>query len=337
VKAQRNAAAAAAAPFSPLSRRTFAALGLTLMGTSRSRAQDQSSRPIRILVGTTPGGSIDAGARLIAAKLSEVLGTTVIVENKPGAAGIICSEYVAKSPPDGYTLLVGTPSPIIVAPQVMPAVTFNPLKDLAAINIVSTSPLAIAVNPNIGVNTIQDLVALTRKRPVTMGLPLAGSVSHLVVEMTAKVTGCNFLNVPYRGATPALNDAVAGHVDATVSDVGVFLQMHTAGKLRIVLVTSAQRIPALPDVTAAGEISQELIATNWIGVFAPARTPRPVLEKLSEALVRIAAREDTRAQFLRSSVTAATMPGPEAFQAFVATEYARYGQLVRERGIVITE
>jgi tripartite-type tricarboxylate transporter receptor subunit TctC len=300
-------------------------------------AQDYPSKPIRIVVGATPGGSIDAAARIVSTQLSESLRTPVIVENRPGAAGVLATDFAVKASPDGYTLLVGTPSPIIIAPQAMTNVKFNPLTDLAAINMVSTSPIAIAVYPGLGVRSLKDLVALSRKRPVTMGLPLAGSVSHLVVEMAAKALGINFLNVPYKGAAPAMNDAIAGHIDATVADAGVLIPMHEAGRLRIVMVTPEKRMETLPDVAAASEDVPGFVVTNWIGVFAPAKTPTPVVDKVNAVLVKCATRDDVRAQFRKLSAQATAMPSPHEFQKLVATEYARYGQLVRERGIVISE
>ena len=298
-------------------------------------AQDFTSRPIRLMVGTPPGGSIDSAARVIAPPLAELLQASVIVENKPGAAGVLNSQFVAKSAPDGHTLLVGTPSVVVVAPQVMRDVTFNPLTELVPINMVSTSPIAIAVNPRVGVKTLKELVALSRTRPVTMGLPLAGSVSHIAVEMTAKATGCNFLNVPYKGAAPMLNDLVGGHVETAVSDAGVFIPMHRDGRVRILFVTSEKRIDVLPDVPTLSEDVPGLVITNWMGLFAPAGTPKAVVDKINAALARIVARDDVRAQFQKMSVTTSTMPSPEAFQKFVASEYERYGQIVRERRITI--
>jgi tripartite-type tricarboxylate transporter receptor subunit TctC len=318
------------------SRRELLAIGLAAgFSPALASAQDYPSRPIRIMLGTTPGGSIDYGARLVSAPLTSILGTPVLVENKPGAGGVICTDYVAQATADGYTLLLGTPSPIIIAPQAMPKVKVNPLTDLMAINMISTSPLAIAVNPALGVKSLRDLVALSHKRPIKMGLPLVGSVSHLVVELLAKATGCNFLNVPYKGAAPALTDTIAGHIDATVGDVGVFLQMHQEGRLRIAIVTSEKRVEALPDVPTASEDAPGLVFTNWLGVFAPAKTPAPVMQKLKAALMKAVTRDDVRAGFQKASATAASMPGTEQFQKFVAAEYLRYGRILRERNIVI--
>lgn len=299
-------------------------------------AQEYPAKPIRLMVGATPGGSIDFGGRALAGPLTALLGAPVVVENKPGGFGVICTDYVIKSPPDGYTLLVGTPSPVIIAPQAMPKTPFNPLTDLLAINMVSTSPLAIAVNPRLPVKNLQELVALSRTRPITMGLPLAGSLSHLVVEMTAKATGIRFLNAAYKGAAPAVNDAMGGHIDATVSDVGVFLPLHKEGRLRVVMVTSDKRIDALPEVPTASEYAPGLVISNWMGVFAPVNTPKAVVDKINAALIKAVAREDVQAQYRGFSVTASAMAGPEPFQKFVASEYQRFGQIVREKNIVLS-
>jgi tripartite-type tricarboxylate transporter receptor subunit TctC len=321
---------------SHLSRRELLGLGLAAgFAPTFAFAEDFPSKPIRLMLGATPGGSIDYGARLVAQPLSELLGTPVLVENKPGAAGVICTEYVARSAPDGYTLLLGTPSPIIIAPQAMPKARVNPLTDLMAINQISSSPLAIAVHPSTGVKSLKDLVALSKKRPIKMGLSLVGSVSHLVVEMIAKATGCEFLNVPYKGAAPAMTDAIGGNVDATVGDVGVFLQMHQEKRLRIALVTSEKRLPALPDVPTAHEDAPGLVFTNWLGVFAPANTPAPIVQKLNASLMKVAASNVVKAGFEKASATATSMASPELFQKFVAAEYVRYGRILRERNIVI--
>ncbi|QDL38691.1 Bug family tripartite tricarboxylate transporter substrate binding protein [Rhodoferax sediminis] len=319
-----------------LSRRNLLGLGIAAgFAPGLALAQEFPSKPIRLMVGATPGGSIDFGARTMSAPLSELLHNPVLVENKPGAFGVLCTQYVIKSAPDGYTLLVGTPSPVIIAPQAMQKAPFNPLTDLTAINMVSTSPIAIAVNPRLEVKNLKELVALSRKRPITMGLPLAGSLSHLVVEMTRKATGINFLNVPYKGAAPAIADCIGGTIDATVSDVGVFLPYHRAGQLRVVMVTSEKRIDALPDVPTAEEYSPGLVVTNWVGIFGPAKMPNAVVEKINAALLKVVARRDVQEQYVKFSATASAMADPDAFQKFVASEYQRFGQIVRERNIVI--
>ena len=319
-----------------ISRREFVVSGAATIAAPRlALAEDFPSKPIRIVLGTTPGASIDTVARLVAAAIAPLLNTTVVVENKPGASGMIAAEAVMSSPADGYTLLMGTPSGIIIAPQAMTTVKFKPLEDVVGVNIVSTSPIGIAINPSLDAKNIQELTAQSKKSPITMGLPLVGSASHLVVEMVRKVTGCNFQNVPYKGGAPAMNDAIAGHVNSTVSDVGVLAPMHKAGKLRLVLVSSDKRLPELPDVPAAGETAAALVATNWMGVFAHAKTPKPVLEKISAALAKGVNDEGVRAQLAKYLATATSMASPDEFQKFVVSEYHRYGELVREAGIKI--
>jgi tripartite-type tricarboxylate transporter receptor subunit TctC len=318
---RRVLGAAAAATFAP---------GLAL-------ADDYPSKPIRLMVGATPGGSIDFGARVIAASLTKILNTPILVENKPGASGVIHSEYVAKAAADGYTLMVGTPSPVIIAPQAMPKATFNPLTDLTSINMVSTSPIALAVNPRLPVKNLKDLVALARQRKVSMALPLAGSLSHLVSEMVAKAAGISFLNVPYKGAAPAINDTIAGHTDVSVSDVGVFLPFDRENRLRVIMVSSEKRVPQLPNVQTASEDYPGLVVTNWVGVFGPPNLSQSIVDKINAALQKTVALAEVREQFGKSSVTPVSMASPRDFQGFVATEYLRYGRLLRERGITISE
>jgi len=326
------------APSNNLSRRLVLGMGAAAaFAPGLALADEYPSRPIRLMVGATPGGSIDIAARVIATALTGLLNTPVIVENKPGASGVINSDYVARAAADGYTLMVGTPSPVIIAPQAMAKSTFNPLTDLTSINMVSTSPIGFAVNPKLNVRKLSELVALAKQRPVSMGLPLAGSLSHLVVEMVAKAAGCSFTNVPYKGAAPAINDVIAGHVDATVSDMGVFLPFHRENRLRIMMVTSDKRVSVLPDVLTANEEYPGLVVTNWIGVFGPAKLPKPIVDKLNAALQKMITLPDVRTQFERSVVTPVSMANPQAFQSFVASEYLRYGRVLRERNIVISE
>jgi tripartite-type tricarboxylate transporter receptor subunit TctC len=323
--------------FNKVSRRLVLGMGAAASFAPNIAFSDEyPSRTIRIMVGATPGGSIDFGARVIATALSGLLNTPVIVENKPGASGVLNSDYVAKAAPDGYTLMVGTPSPVIIAPQAMSKVAFNPLTDLTSINMVSSSPIAFAVNPKLPVHKLSELVALTKQRPVSMGLPLAGSLSHLVVEIVAKAAGCSFTNVPYKGAGPANNDVIAGHVDATVSDAGVFLPFHKENRMRIVMLTSEKRLSLLPDVPTANEDYPGLMITNWIGLFGPAKMPEAIVEKINMALQKMITLPEVRAQFARSIVTPVSLPSTQAFQSFVAAEYQRYGQILRERNITIS-
>ncbi len=187
----------------------------------------------------------------------------------------------------------------------MATVKFKPLEDVVGVNMVSISPIGIAINPSLAPKTIQRLTTLSRTRPTTMGhLPPVDSAWHLVVELVRKHTGCHLENLPYKGGAPAMNDAIAGHVDSTVSDVGVLAPMHKVGRLRIVLVTSDKRLPelpAVPDVPAAGDLTQSLVATHWIDVFAHAKTPRAALERLNAAIVKGINQDELRTQFQKTA------------------------------------
>lgn len=321
---------------SSVSRRAVLGVAAACAAAPSMALAQVASRPVRIVVGATPGGSIDIGARVIAAALTEELKTTVIVENKPGGSGIIANEFVSKSEPDGHTLLVSTSSSVVIVPQAMPNARFNPLTDLVPINLMSTSPLAIAVNPKLDVKRLSDLIALAKTRQVTMALPLVGSLSHVVTELAAKAGGTQFQNVPYRGAAPAIADTIAGHTDATVSDAGVLFPFHRDGRLRLVMVTSDKRLTDFPDVPTGLEDYPGMNMTNWIGVFGPPKMPQVVVDRLNAALRKVVASPSVREQFAKSSVTAVALDGPPAFQSFVAGEYVRYGRLLRERGITIT-
>lgn len=319
-----------------IGRREVVALGLaSLAAPAMVLANNFPSQPIKIVVGVPPGGSIDHGARVLATHMSDILKTPVIVQNMPGAAGMIANDFIVKSPADGYTLVLGTPSPILIAPQAIPSIKFDPLKELVPINRISESPIALAINPKLGAKNLTDLIALSKTRQIKMALPLLGSASHLVTELVGQATGINFLNVPYKGGGPAMVDTIAGHTDVTVSDVGVFVNMHKEGRLRIIAVTSEKRLEALPDVQTVNEVSPGFVATNWLGVFASAKTPAPVVQKLGEAMRQAASRDEVKKAFREKSAEASAMANPEAFKRFAEEEFHRYGKILREKNIVI--
>jgi tripartite-type tricarboxylate transporter receptor subunit TctC len=322
------------------SRRNLIGLGLAAgLAPRLALAQNYPTRAIRVIVGFVPGGATDTGARIVAAGLSEVLGAPVVVENKPGATGVLATEYVARSAAaDGYTLLVGTATPIIVAPQAMRKQTFHPLTDLAPINMVVEQPQAFAVNPRLPVRRMKDLVALSRTRQVSVGVSGIGGSAHLLVEALIQATGGgNFLVVPYKGSGPALADVVAGHVDANVSDVGSFLPMYNEGRLAIAATATEKRLDILPNVPTCQEDLPGLVMSIWLGVFAPAKTPKPILAVLDAAMLKVVARDDVRTQFARTIATMSSQRDSEAFARFVAADYQRYGKLIRDRGIAIKE
>jgi tripartite-type tricarboxylate transporter receptor subunit TctC len=320
-----------------MSRRRLFALGLATATTPGfALAQDFSGRPVRLIVGAPPGGSNDFGARLIAPYLGEALGTTVIVENKLGAAGTIASDTVAKSAPDGTTLLFSSASPIIIAPQALPKAPFNVLTDFVPINTVGQTPEAIALNPGLGVKTLKEFIALSHTRQLALGSSGTGGLPHLIIELLIQASGGNIVHVPYKGAGPGIADAMGGHVSGVVSDLPPFIPLHQEGRLLIVAVTSEKRLDFLPNVPTVNETLPGFAANNWLGVFARARTPKPIVDKLNAALLKVVAREEVRAQFRKNAVIPSAMASPDAFQAFVAEEYHRWGKVLRDKGITIT-
>jgi tripartite-type tricarboxylate transporter receptor subunit TctC len=294
------------------------------------------SKPIRLMTGF-PGGTIDVSARLLAPGLGEALGATVIVESKPGASGVLASDFVAKAPGDGYTLLVATPSPVIVATQTMAKQTFNPLSDLKGINMVSRTPLTVAVHPGLHVHTMKELVALAQKRRVTLGTNGLGTSLHILVEILNQAYKADLQVIPYKSSSSSAIDAIAGHIDGCVSDLGAFLPFHQDGKLVLVAVTSAKRVEQLSDVPAISEDIPGFTMENWLGVFAPGSTPAPLVETINAALHKTLASEQVRTQIRKMSAVPAEMATPLEFQKFVAAEYQRFGKVIKDKSIVFKE
>lgn len=311
-----------------------AAMGAGLLPAS-AWAQAFPANPIRLVVGFVSGGFADTVARLVAPGLSQRLGVPVVVENKPGATGTLATEHVARATPNGYTLLMGTATPIIVAPQAMKKTSFNPLVDLVPINVVASQHLSIAANPKLNARSVKDLIELSRRRQVTIGVSGMGGSTHLLAEALIQESKGNFLVVPYKGTGAAVADSIAGHVDATVSDIDSFLALHRDGALRVVGIASDERIAALPDVPTVKEDVPGLTMSIWLGVYAPGKTPAGVVNTINAALAEVVKAEALKAREKNSTTSFAAMASSQAFQKFVAQEYARYGKLIRERGITI--
>lgn len=318
-----------------LARRSLVLAGLAAMLVPGfTAAQDFPTRPIKLIVGYPPGGSNDIVARLIAPRLGEALGTTVVVENRAGVSGVIGADSVAKAAPDGYTLLAASASPVVITPHTIPKIPFNTLTDFTPINTVGLTPEAIAVSPSLGVSTLKELLALSRTRQVSLSSSGTGGLPHLTIELLIQASKGNIVHVPYKGAGPAVTDTVAGHVNGIVMDVPPLYPMIQDGRLRALAVTSEKRVEFLPNVPTAHEELPGFNVSNWVGVFAPAKTPRAVVDKINAALVKVVAREDVRAQLLKVAVVPSTMASPDAFQKFVGEEFQRWGKLVKEKNIV---
>lgn len=300
-------------------------------------AQELSGKPIRLIVGVPPGGSNDFGARLIAPLLGEILGTTVLVENKTGAAGTIATDFVAKSVPDGRTLYFGGTGPDLTAPQAMPKASFNFLSDIMPINMIGETTLGVAVGPTLGVKTLREFIALSRTRQLSLASTGTGGLPHLVIETFIQAAGGNILHIPCKGGGPALTDVMGGHVSGVVQDVPTFIPLHEEGKLHLMAVTSPKRVDFLPNIPTVNETLPDFFrATSILGLYAPAKTPKAMIDKFNAALQKIVARDDVSARLRKSAIVPITMPSVEAFQKLAADEYHRWGKLLRGKGIVIS-
>ncbi|MEO5693348.1 MAG: tripartite tricarboxylate transporter substrate binding protein [Usitatibacter sp.] len=253
-------------------------------------AQWQPSRPIRIVVPFAPGGQPDVVARALSEPLSKALGQPVIVENKPGAGGNIAADYVAKSAPDGYTLLMGTNGPLAVSPALYRDLPYDPLKDLAPVTLVGTSPNLIAVNPSTGITTLKGLVEKARASPGTLNFSSVGkgSVSQLSMELLNSVADIRTVHIPYNGGAPAVIALIAGDVQVLSLNPTALIPQVQAGKARVVAQTSARRSPLIADVPTVAESGYpDFEADVWMAVMAPGKTPAEIVSRLNAELVKI--------------------------------------------------
>ncbi len=304
-----------------------------LAAPGTAHAQEYPNKPVKVIVGFPPGGSNDIVARIVAPKVSEILGQPVVVENKPGANATIGSDYVAKSAPDGYTLLLASASPVVIAPHTFAKIPYDTLKEFQGITTIGVTPEALAVHPSVPAKNIKELVDLSRTKQITISSSGSGGLPHLAIELLKSVTKGNILHVPYKGAAPAITDTIAGHVNGIVMDLPPLYAQIRDGKLRPLAITADARAAVLPDVSTSVEQGfPDFIAVNWVGVFAPARTPRAVVEKLHAAFVKATHDPAVQAQLNKNAVAPSTMASPDAFQKFLQTDYERWGKIAKESG-----
>ena len=255
--------------------------------TTRALAQAPTypSKPVRLIVPFLPGGAVDVLARAIAPPLAAQLGTSVVVENKPGASGVIGAEMVVQAPPDGYTLLFGYDGTLVINP-VVSKVPFDPLKDLAPITRVVSSPLIIAISSKIPAQTFPELLAYSKQTPLTYGSSGTASTPHMFGELLKIYTGINWTHIPYKGAPAATNDVLGGHISAVATTVSSVENFIKNGQLRGIIISGSKRTPGVPETATVVELGYpEANAGTWFGVLAPAATPPPIIERLNREIV----------------------------------------------------
>ena len=292
------------------------------------------ARPIRIVVPQTPGASTDMTARLIAQRLSPVLGQPVIVENRPGAGSIVGTEIVAKATPDGHTLLV-VASSIVLNPILQKNLPFDPQRDLALIAQLSSFPNLLVVHPAVPAKTVQELVALAKAKPGTLNYGSAGTATgtHLSAELFKYMTGTDMVHVPYKGGGAAIPALLGGQVQLMFSTTVAALPQVRAGKLRALGVTSAKRTPSAPDVPTIAEAGVPgYDHSAWNGLFAPAKTPRAIISRLNGEVVQILHSPDIKAIFLKEGAESVGNK-PEEFAAILKSESMKWTKLVQASGM----
>jgi tripartite-type tricarboxylate transporter receptor subunit TctC len=314
--------------------RTSTLLAAVALATSASaHAQSYPTKPVRIVVGFTPGGGVDINARLLAPRLSEYLGQQVVVENRPGAGTNIANELVAKSAPDGYTLLMNTAA-VAINMSLYKKVPFDTLRDFAAISVFSMSPNILVIHPSLPVKNVKELVAFAKARPGRLNFSSAGSgtTQHLTGELFNLRAGTKIVHVPYKGSAPSLTALIGGEVEMSYANIPAIFQHVKSGRLRPIASTGPKRselMPEVPTMTEAGVKGVEV--TVWYGLLAPSRTPREIVQKLADGVRRAAHAPDTRQRLLDQGAEPLGNT-PEEFGKLLREEVARWAEVVKVSG-----
>ena len=316
-----------------------AALATLMLPPAAAIAQDRAAtyptKTVRIIAGSAPGAAVDFNARLAAQKLTEAFGQAVVVEQRTGASGTIGTEYVAKSPPDGYTLALGSMATLCVVPHLYAKIGYDPVKDFAPVTIIAASPFVLDVHPSVPARTLEELITLARANPgkLTFGTAGPGSVSHLGIEMLKSMANVNFLHVPYKGVAPAMISLLGGETALLYDPVLTSLPHVKAGKIRALAVGASKRSPLLPEVPTVAESGvPSFEASSWFGIVAPAATPREIVARLHATLVRTIGDKEVTQRLLSQGMEP-VLNTPEQFAERIREELPRWGKLVRAAGI----
>jgi tripartite-type tricarboxylate transporter receptor subunit TctC len=295
-------------------------------------AQGYPSKPIRIVVGFPPGGGNDIIARMVGAKMQESWGQPVVIENKPGANSIIAAEFVAKSAADGYTLLVNATGGMSVNPVLYAKLPYDPLKDFVPISMVGSFPLVLVVNPAVPANSVSELVAYAKANPGKLNYSAGSTAFQVATEMFKQMTGTDMKHIPYKGSAASITAVIAGDVQMTIVDSPPLMPQLASGRVRALAVTTPKRAAAMPDLPAVAESLPGYEMALWIGMFAPAGTPRDVAAKLTAEVVRIVGLPDIREKLAGMGVEPLGNSSEETAE-WIRREIARYGPVVKAAGI----
>ncbi len=302
-----------------------------------AHAQSYPDRPIRFIIPYPPGGASDVTARILAPKLSEVLGQNVVTDNRGGANGIIGLSLVAKARPDGYTILMANAGPNAMNPSIYKTLPYDPINDFEPVTLTAIVPQIAVVHPSINVSTVKELIALAKAKPglLSYGSAGTGSSNHLSVELLKSMTGINLVHVPYKGTGPGMNDLVAGQIPIMFPTALSGMPFVKAGRLKAIGVTSAQRIPSLPDVPTIAEAGVPgYEASSWGGIMVPAKTPRSIINRLHAETVKVLALPEVKERLIGLGADVKTST-PEEFKAYLKAEIEKWRKVARFANIAV--
>jgi tripartite-type tricarboxylate transporter receptor subunit TctC len=312
----------------------IAALALAVLSSPLVHAQDYPSKPIHIIVPLPPGGSNDVLARVLAQKMSEAFGQPVLVENKPGAAGNIATDFVAKSAPDGYTIAIAPNQTVAVNPVLYPKLPFDVIRDIEGISMLGRVPVVLVVSPKMTVTSVAELIALAKTNPDKLSYASAGSGSpqHMAAEVFKSMTGTRLTQIPYKGSAPALIDVLSGVVDVMFCPINSALPHIRSGRLRALGTTGTARLALLPDVPTIAETIAGYESDIWIGMVAPAKTPNAIINKLNAELRRSLALPEVQSKLAEQGIYAETSSAAD-FTQLIATDQQRWAAVIKAANI----
>ena len=314
---------------------TAALVGLAMLGAGTASAQDWPTKPVRIITGFAAGGIGDLGARLLADHITRSTGQQAVVENRTGAAGTLGMDAVAKSAPDGTTLGLALNGNLVINPFIQKSMPFDAQKDLVPVAAIGDAPQMIAISTEVPAKTFKEFQALAKAKPGTFSYGSAGpgSLPHLSADTFARMAGIELIHVPYRGNAPAMTDLIAGRIQLVSSSIGQFRPAMDAGKIRLLLTATKNRLAYLPEVPTSAEAGLPgYIMSVWIGVVAPAGTPAPILDRIHAVTQDMLKDEAARKAMAGAGLDVTAMSRPE-FAAFVKAEYARWEKIVQDAGV----
>jgi len=312
----------------------FAALGISTVAHAQTA---YPARPIRYIVPFPPGGGTDILARLVAGKLTESLGVQIVIDNRPGAGGNIGLDAGAKATPDGYTMVMGQTSNLTVNPSLHAKLPYDTLRDFAPVSVVASSPIAFMTFAKAPFKTLGDLIAAAKAKPgqLTLASTGNGTIGHLTGELIQRTAGVKFIHVPYKGSAQAFPDLLGGRIQLFLASLETAMPQMKAGTIRTLAVTSAQRVPAVPDIPTVAESGYPKFETaTWYGILVPKGTPQPIVARLATEITKVLESADIRER-MAANGGATVKPGPAAFDALIRSELVKWGRVIKEAGVKI--